>query len=346
MNTSIRPPSPRGASDAAAGPGSVPRALLGAGRAGGRAAAASAFSAVLAAVLLAAGPATAATFRLEGGVQTTGAPDSSNATDTRSGPQITLALPTLQDQKLNIAYSRGTLSNPDGTATVNTHACSGGSPAFGGAASATMTAVQGESYRITSDTLPDGTRVPVTFNFGISGRLTATESGDNFDFSSASARGQGQILLNSTTDGPLVNRQGIADAFSGTSMIQRFGDLNVQSDEGSLTFSLPVGSVVLPGVIITTISQSSSGNVVGVDGDGQLAVRWGLGVGDGAVLVNLDDPTRPPPGLTGANADGAASILPDRPPTVTLTPEPGGPVALALAVVASLPRRRRRQRLR
>ena len=337
MNELLRLPTPRGAGDVAAGPGSASRALLGAGRAGGRALSALA----LAGVLLAAGPATAATFRLEGRVQTAGAPDSSTVNDTLSGPQITLALPTLQDQQLNIAYSRGTLSNPDGTATVNTHACSGGSPAFGGAAAANMTAVQGESYRITSDTLPDGTRVPVTFNFGISGRLTAAESGDNFDFSGASARGQGQILLNSSTDGPLVNRQGIADVFSGGSMIQRFGDLNVQSDEDSLTFSLPVGSVVLPGVILSTISQSSSGNVVGVDGDGQLAVRWGLGVGDGAALVNLDDPMRPAPGLTGADADGAATILPDRPPTVTITPEPGGLAVVALAALPSLSRRRR-----
>ena len=344
MNKTFRLPTPSGAGHATGGPGPVSRALLGAGRAGGRVPAVLVLPAVLLALLPARpAAATAPTFRLEGTVETADAPDSSTVNDSVIGPQITLALPTLMDQQLNIAYAHGTLSNVNGTATLNTHACSGGGPAFGGAAFATLTSVQGESYRITSDTLPNGTRVPVTFNFGISGRLTASESGDNFDFSGASARAEGQIVLNSTTDGTLVNRQGLAERFSGTSMVRRSGDLNLEMDEGSLTFSLPVGSVVLPGAIITVNSKSRSGNMVGVDGDGQLAVRWGLGVGDGVTLVNLNDPMQPSPALTGADADGAASILPDRPPTVTNTPEPAGLAMFGLATAGLLQRRRKEE---
>jgi hypothetical protein len=236
-----------------------------------------------------------------------------------------------------------------GSATLNEHACS--EPSLGfflGTAAAGGSFDFGDSYRITSSTLPVGAPVFITLvanaalretlklnigqggEFSGDGVLTTGDANINFAISGASYPFSGAFTQsNNFNDGESTSKQGL---FSGSDFQQMSSVVNGMLEKNVV--QVLVGDILTVGV--GGESRVNSGAAIGVvaDVDVQVVLNWGVHPFDSDIqIVSLTD-GQPAPDNSDQTLDMVIAGLPPRPETVV--PEPSSIVMLNIGLIGLL----------
>jgi hypothetical protein len=295
-------------------------------------------------VLIFASAANAAFFSsdLNGSVQT--GSDSGIYVDHMNQPVLSLS--GLTDQNFGDASAGGNLAAfGQGQADLSAHGCAGGGgngAVQNAHASANFTV--GDSYILSSSSLPVGTIVPATFTWSVSGAVRTIGQDMDNGFDAANSQATVTIVLD-TNSGPIVNRTGggnsSVDFGDPTPTQNTSGNIDINGDGDTVNFNVAVGSRLDLSVTGTCIGGATSFPFAYMDGDAQLSVVWGIDSGNtGAGWVEGDDPMTPAPSGADATPNDAQQYLPP-PPPVPSVPEPGTMAVLGLSAVGLLVRRRR-----
>ena len=243
------------------------------------------------------------------------------------------------------SYSHVVLDGPNGTATLNGHACSGG--AFGGDAGSNGLLSYNSSYLITSATLPGGSLVYLSLVADAARQETVrldVPKGSEHIFDTSGVSGDARISF------------ALPDAsysFSGTfnhgktpfdlQYMTKAGLFDGQDSRQLLTVvggsvhhgvvAAHVGDFINVGVAAQLIAGSGAFSTVTADADAQMTLNWGIQPFDSQVEIVSLGGERAPDNNDLSLFDVIAG-LPPRPSTVAAVPEPTTVLLLGQAIVA------------
>jgi len=228
-------------------------------------------------------------------------------------PSATLQMMVAHDPHGNDAIAHGSLVLADGKVVLSPHACSGGGPGFGGAATADARVANVMDYKIVSATLPDGAPDTVVFAWSLVSRVNAVGMdmiGSNTG-SSSTATFQLGIAPNFNLQ---VNKTGGITRAINTAGQQKIisSNSNAESDSAHFTFPMQVGQIIR--VTVNCEAGANSSVEAGqTDSDIQLTALWGLTSKDpNASVVYTSDPNMPAPPASGATSANAWAALPPK----------------------------------
>jgi hypothetical protein len=246
----------------------------------------------------------------------------------------------------NESFDSASLALEGGLATAVTHACSGGSPTFGGNATAGGYVDFNQIYQLTSSTVPAGTLLPVHFQFASAARIIA--SGTNLDFFQDSGGSGANVAVSLRTTEfiatTLANVNGAVSrgySYPDVESLTRGGNYEPDGGHGMVDFMLAVGDSIRLSVAADATAGSTALGNGAIDGDSQLSLVWGFGVTGDAILSTDDSTPVPAPPASNGTPEQALLDLPDRPETTM--PEPA---SLSLLACGSTLRLRRGRRAR
>jgi hypothetical protein len=254
---------------------------------------------------------------LSGNVSTSSAGTSLSQSIT-DNPNASLSGLIAQDAIGNEASASGSLAAWDGWFSLDSHACSGGGPGFGGNANGSATCTVIQDYQVVSATLPAGTPVMIRINWAVSGQGTAA---GNLTHHTSGAIGSVSGQVSITVGGvSIINVSGTRRReYNTTSGYYHYITGTLDTEEDSLTHN--VTALVGQNIRIFmsgTASGNSSATLSSVtDGDSQMAMMWGISsVDPNASVVSLTYIDKPPPSPTNATLGNAVLHRPPRPPNL------------------------------
>ncbi len=181
----------------------------------------------------------------------------------------------------NESFDSASLGLDAGLATAVTHACSGGSPTFGGSATAGGFVDFNQIYQLTSSTFPLGTLLSVHFQFASAARIIA--SGTDLDFFNDSGGSGARVALSLATTEftptTLVNvNGGVSRGYSypNVESENRSGNYEPDGGHGEFDFMLAVGANIRLSVAADATAGSTALGSGAIDGDSQPVPRLGL----------------------------------------------------------------------
>ncbi len=257
-------------------------------------------------------------------------------------PSASLSNLHQQDEMLNDALAEGSFTTPGGSATLSTHACSGGAPGFYGPAQGSAGALVDVYYRISAPTLPPGTPISVAMNWAMTSRVTAVGDGviNVMDSGQASAAGVVAFFVNDTS---FVSLSGSYSRQIGA--VISFGDLNMRGDSHAYAITVPLGQTIRVRMVGELSANTFAFGPASTDGDAQLSMLWGVtSLTPGATIVLYGNPDEPAPPADMATIGHAIDTLPPRPmgvlPCFRIPAQPAGaticPAATATFSVGAL----------